>query len=93
MDHLRELRDEVSALRETPTVNPADILLLQEDLHALRSERSVLQPGDDVPSMVHIQELRDHVSALCEPPSVITGTSCCFRRRSLEPFCACRTRS
>ena len=56
MDHLRELRAEISALSGTPFVNIADILQLPEDLRALRSERSALQPGIDVPSMDYIQE-------------------------------------
>ena len=37
MDYIQELRGQMSALRETFSVNPADVLLLQEDLRALRS--------------------------------------------------------
>ena len=53
-----ELRDEISALREK------DLLQLQDDFLALRSERSALRPGIDVPSMDHVQDLRDEISAL-----------------------------
>merc|ERR1712136_113779 len=69
-DHVQQLRDEVSVLRETSSVHPTDVLQLQEDLLALRSERTALQPGVDMPSMDHVQQLRDEISALRETSSV-----------------------
>ena len=55
MEHLRLLREEVSALRDTRVVSQRDFLQLQDDVLALRHERSAMQPGVDVLSMDQVQ--------------------------------------
>ena len=70
MDHAHELRDAISALRETSSVIQKDLLQLQDGFLTLYCERSVVQSGADVTSMEHIQDLRDEISALCKTPSV-----------------------
>ena len=65
MGHVHELRDEISALRETFFVNQKDLLPQQDEFLTLHSEQSAIQAGADVTSMDHFQELRDEIQ-LCD---------------------------
>ena len=67
MEHLRQLRERVSALQDAHCVSQKDLLRFQGDVLALRSERSAVQTGVDVLSMDHVQ---DDLLALC---SVLAG--------------------
>ena len=60
MDHVQELRDEISAVRETPAVSPKDLLQLQDDFLALRSEQSALQSAVDAFTKIQVYGKRSY---------------------------------